>query len=113
MVKSTVKILQNFVAFSEYMNLKFYLVHGNTYKQTKKYTYIWSVYCVLKRFRNFSLKLRQLTLFGTEGGAFIPLSFFGSVLSAEFFSKNFQNFFGDENLHQLGFFDTLSAHWVL
>ena len=43
-------------------SFKSYLVHGNTYKQTKKYKYIWNVYCVQKRFRDFSKKLGQLRL---------------------------------------------------
>ena len=47
----------------------------------------------------------NLSLFGT-GDIFIPLSLLDQILSADFFSK-FPNFFWGENLHQLGYFDTL------
>ena len=39
-----------------------------------------------------------LTLFGTGGDTFIPLSFLDQILSADFFQK-FPNFLGRENLH--------------
>ena len=38
----------------------------------------------------------NLTLFGTGGDTFIPLSFLDQILSADFFQK-FPNFFGGEN----------------
>ena len=49
-------------------------------------------------------ELPKLTLFGI----FIPLSLLDQILSAEFFT----NFFGGENLHQLGYFDTLPSSLI-
>ena len=47
-----------------------------------------------------------LTLYGMGHDIFIPLSLLDQILSVDFFQK-FPNFFGGENWHQLGYFDTL------
>ena len=51
-------------------------------------------------FKNFFMFLPYLA---PGGDTFIPLLFLDQLLSADFFS----NFFGGENLHQSGYFDTL------
>ena len=52
-----------------------------------------------------------LTLFGMGRGEdiFISLSLLDQILSADFFFQKFPNFFGGENLHQPGYFDTLPS----
>ena len=49
-----------------------------------------------------------LTLIGMRGDTFISLWFFDQILSADFLSK-FYKFFGGENWHQSSYFDTLPS----
>ena len=53
-----------------------------------------------------------LTLFGTGGDTFIPLSLLDQILSADFFQKR-PNFFGGENWNQSGYFDTLPSEFLV
>ena len=55
--------------------------------------------------QRFFLKIMFLPYLALGGDTFIPLLFLDQLLSADFFS----NFFGAENLHQSGYFDTLPS----
>ena len=56
--------------------------------------------------KDFGKSIVALTLFGTGGDTFIPCPFLD--VSWIFF-KNFQTFFGGENWHQSGYFDTMPS----
>ena len=54
-----------------------------------------------------------LTLFGTGGDTFIPLSFLDQILSADFFFKNFQTFFELKFDINRVILTPCPGHWVL